>query len=416
MEDQSYDPQCEPGRAEWIFQFFEGSARYDEFREIILDCLQTTPPSYDLEHLCGLAKEMAARGDHRARDKLRLRVLEIARTAAASDSHGAELWIALEGVSALLELAECYGTRLLADPDDDVPLPLGNLRDEAQLKEALRQQAERSPATRTYWNAVKKYDATVRQSLPSDEKARRARHLTEWKQEFPVERILRMASNKEGTFAGKYSQFGSRASVDERQIVLDRLLREPDEDVRVRLLWVFRRSTLPRVHPLILDWAAGPHEALRAAAISALAGTQDLRIHALARCKVEAAQLVGADEGTISLFLENYQPEDASLITRSLANLVPTADDAHTLASDLSKLASRHKAPNLAGALEWARLHTPCTICRHEIVTAMDALDLLDDRLLFECQFDAEPRLRRLADRNRKLPVLGSPILQTPPV
>lgn len=121
---------------------FGDSNQYPKFSESILGKLKTETDTWNLLQLCGLAKEMAAHGDKVERQGLGERVREKARIPLDDDWVGADLWVEIEGIDGLLELARIYGHRLLLNPDDFVPDNLLSVNDtEQELKKILFQPA-----------------------------------------------------------------------------------------------------------------------------------------------------------------------------------------------------------------------------------------------------------------------------------
>jgi hypothetical protein len=206
-----------------------------------------------------------------------------------------------------------------------------------------------------------------------------------------------LANARKGVGRYGYIGFGIRASLEEREAVYHELLREPEDAVRARLLLVFRRGTLPRLDPPLLDWARSADADLRAAAIAALSRLQDPRIRTLARAKLTAGELLGADREVLKLFLLNHEGGDAARIARALADLpAPEPDDAHSLGFSLVDLVEEDPDPAWAEALEWVYEHTPCTRCRSKAVEFLIQADRLTPEQRFECHFDACEEIREL--------------------
>ena len=95
------------------------------------------------------------------------------------------------------------------------------------------------------------------------------------RQFFNLEIILSNAKNKVGDYPVQYSAFGRRATPEEKEIIISQLIQEEDDDVRLRLLWVFSRSPLPRIPPAIFQWVENKNKTLYTAAINVLAELSD---------------------------------------------------------------------------------------------------------------------------------------------
>jgi hypothetical protein len=409
IHNQTYDAQCEPSRAAWLFSMFGDSPYYPRFRKAILLALETATETWNLLQLCQLAKELAAHGDEQARRKLRERVHEKANNSSGDDWLGADEWVELEGVDGVLELARLYGQRLLRDPDDfpyEYLIPPGET--ERDFKEVLFQHSLKEPVIKVYWDYLERQEVLKRSRAPVDKETVKLQTRERVRQEYPLERILNDARSGVGSFAGHYAGFGRYATTEELEEVYAHLLNETEETVRVRLLWVFRRAPMPRLSQTFFDWAVGPSEPLRAASIAALAQLSDEQIHDLARLKTKTGQLSGADSETLDLFLRNYDSGDASLITQTLASIEPNTEEAHELGFSIIQLAEGQNDPGLANALKWAYENTPCTNCRYWAVVQLDGFQQLDE-LLYECQFDAEDDIRAFAQKGRSTNYVPNP-------
>jgi hypothetical protein len=398
LHTQSYDPQCESSRAAWLFEMFGQTPHYPKFHEAILSALTAEKNSWDVEQLCGLAKEMAAHGDEQARQALRVFVLDKASSCGEDDVLGAEEWIELAGVEGVIEIAKACGQQLLSNPSAKPNVLVYWLDEIGQsYQAALLQSAKIDPAIKAYWSYLEESgEFTPSQSV--DREMIRQQTRLRIREQRPLGRILDEAKNSVGEFPGRYATFGHYATPEELETVYAALLAAVDDAARVRLLWVFRRAPLPQLNDIVLDWAVDGDEKLRAAAIATVAQNTDERIHALARAKAAAGQLTGADSEALSLFVHNYQGEDAQIISSALTEITPATDwEAHDLGWSLIDLAEQHADPNLAAALRWAYENTPCTNCRYRIVKLLDQLQALGDALLQECLHDAEEDTRAVA-------------------
>lgn len=408
LHNQLYDTQCESGRAGWLYAMFGGSPYAPRFREAILENMKTETEGMDLNQLCDLAQEMAAHGDPLARERFRERVRELAGRP-DTDWSGIHAWLELDGNEALLELARIYGRRLLINPDEEVPdYLLTATKSEQAARDLLRRVSSEEPAIKAYWDFLEKKGVFAPQVPVDKETAKQQRH-EKVRQQLSLEDTLQKAKNKFGKYPSFYYMgFGQHATPGELEEIYRRLMMETDEEVQVRLLWVFRRAPLPRINELFLLWAGGCNDALKEASLYALSQISDPRIHALARAKVKEGRLRGEDCKTLHLFLNNYQPEDAPLIMTALGAIEPNPDEAHSLGLDLINLSERHGDGGLAPALRWVYENTPCSKCRHGAIEQLDRLNQLPDDVVYECLFDGDEEIRAFAKQKRPGTISGS--------
>lgn len=396
LHTQSYDPQSEPSRADWLFRMFGASPQYAVFSAAIFDRLESETDTWDLLQLCELAREMAAHGDDEARRRLWRCVQSKAASPAGADWMGAEAWIALTGVDGWLDMARIYGRRRLADPEDFVPdhiLPATDTRQQCIM--ALQDHASREPEIAAYRDFLESRDALSPSPRVWDKAAAEVELHERVRRDWSVERILDAAQVRRWDSPHLYSRFGRHATPEELEAIYARLMQEKDDAIRARLLWVFRRAPLPRLADVFVEWADGPNPELRSAAIAALSQVSDGRVHALAVSKAREGKLMNEDAEALSLFLNNYAPiSDARLIARALTDLRTDDDSAHRLGWGVLDLFERHADTALAPALKWVYKHTPGSSCRREAVKHLAALSELDGEMLRECQHDASADVR----------------------
>jgi hypothetical protein len=323
---------------------------------------------------------------------------------------GADLWIELEGPKGLLELARIYGHRLLAKPEDLVPDDIFRGDERAsEHRETLRQYAEIEPDIKAYSDYLEARGVWKEAAKPIDWEAAAARNREEARRQYDVSRIVADARNHAGKYPGRYYRFGRFAAPDELQAIYEHLLVEPDAAARLRLLWVFRRAPLPRLEDVVFAWASGADEALRKAAIAALSNSGDARVHELARAKVQAGELLGADSEALNLFKNTYIPPDASLITKALLGLGLDADSHHSLGFSLTDLAEHYPGAELAPALHWVYEKTLCANCRRRAVVQLEVRHQLNAEVWHECLLDASEDIRSFAKNIQRTSQLSRP-------
>jgi hypothetical protein len=397
LHNQVYDQQLESGRGDWLFSMFRDSPHFPEFRGAILEALEDETDSRNLFQLCHLALEFAGQGDGEARQIFGKNAYRMAADPHMDVWPVVDLWLALEGGTGFLELARIYGQRLLADPNTAVNDLHSHFEDHPEYRELLKEYSLKEAAIHTY----KKYLEVEEEKHASDklpiEEWRKRNHL-QVREKYTLPKILNDAQNEVGNLPGRYLTFGRHAPAEELEQVYAALMNETRDPVRTRLLWIFRRARLPHLDEVLFGWAISADDQLRAASIGALAQISDERVHHLARLKTGASSLLGADHEVLGLFLQNYEPEDAVLITKSLADMqsIPE-EDAHELGFDLIELAEKYQDTGLADGIRWVYENTPCGFCRYKAVERLNKFGMLTYELRFECQHDADVDMREFA-------------------
>ena len=395
LKRQGYDFQAESSREPWLFQMFVGSNDQPRFRAAILNHLDEETDSDNLQQLCEFAKEMALLGDDEARAFLWIAVQRSAMSQPHDDWAGADVWEELEGNEGILQLARVYGRRLLLNHEDSIPIGVFSIEDQ-DLKELLEPFAQTDPEIKAYWGYLEE-KGQFNVFEPLDRTVAKQQWHERVRSDYSVETIIGNARKKLGEFPGFYTTFGRHATPDELAKIYACFQQEVDEEIRLRLLWVFRRAPLPHLDDVMFHLAEGAHGKLRAAAIAALAQLSDPLIHKLAREKVRKNQMLGDDDEVLDLFSNNYAPDDASLISHSLTSLKPTSDDAHSLGWSVLDLAEKQLDASLSESLKWVYENTPCSNCRERAVKQLYKFNQLDPATLYECQFDCSEDIQAVA-------------------
>jgi len=237
----------------------------------------------------------------------------------------------LEGTDGIIGLARIFGQRLISDPNDHVDDSL--LYDESYPEYAriLNEYSRREVAVNTYREYLEKRSKLRSSTEPKDKETSKQQHHERIRRKYSLQTILDDARKEVGRIPGHYVTFGMHATAVELEKVYTCLLSETNDSVRRRLLWVFRRAKLPRIDDILLDWANNDNEELRAASIAALSRVSDPRVHRLARMKAETGKLLGADNGSLDLFIYNFEGGDGLLIKNGLDSIQPDSEDAHSL-------------------------------------------------------------------------------------
>jgi len=293
------------------------------------------------------------------------------------------------------------GERLLLDSEDFVPDDLLYIDEtENELKQALFKSAETDAGIKVYKDYLEARGVFKVRSAPVDREVFKQNHHERIRKEYNLMGILEDASNKVGTFPGRYMTFGKHATTEELEKVYGQLFIETDKDILLRLLWVFRRAPLPQLDELIFDWATGKDKELREASINALTQISDERVHNLGISKVIAGELLDADSDALELFLNNFEDDDIQLIKKAIDTLKPNIEDAHSLGFSILKLGEKHSKAELTYTLKWVYENTPCSNCRYRVVKRLHEWQKLDSAMLYECQFDAEEDIRSFAEEH----------------
>lgn len=392
MRFSGFDPQLEESRASWLYSMIDLAGLNSACKDAILEALQVATDDWDIKAMVELLEYFAAAGSSRARDAI-YTAFDDGQTG-ESDWIGEEQIVRLDGIEGFLHIAEIRGAICAEDPEAYWPdSSLEELIERFGENEVMRTVADRAKESQYLRLYLEQTEPLGYEPPSREERAETVRA------EKPLEEILSDALGGVGEYPGRYMMFGQYANDQEIEEVFNRLLNPHYTHELVRLLWVFRRRPLPRLHEMLLDHARSEDEQLSDAAIVALAHASDEVVHRLGVEILSMPDWERAARG-VELFRENFRPADAQLINQVLTRAPQTADlnVIHWAARELLDVVERHPTTDLVESVAWVYENTPCSACRETAVRQLVELDSAPPALLEECLVDANPDIRELAE------------------
>ena len=411
IHSQKYDSQAEDSRAEWLLDMFHGTAEYGRFSAAILSALSSETETANLQHLCELAERMASRGDEAAHSALSARALRQAE--GEPDLWvGADELVKLDGVDAVVQLARRYGQLLIQDPEEMIPSLEGLYFGldggvPAEAQETLQALSVSEPEIMAYWDHELRDRASRTSNLNSEDAIRER-----VRRQYSLHQILADATAASSKHPSQYMLFGKYATSDELELAFQHLIEEPDEDVCIRLLWIFRRAQIPRLNSRLWRFAASANEQLQDATFEALARLRHPSIGEYARGMLRADGLTETDLSVLKLLVLNYRPEDGELIGAALRRINPETESVHGIGMTILEICKENCGTELFEALNWVYEHTLCSNCRGKAVEFLLRLRKIAPEVLEECRYDAIEKIRSMArefGRNRQEPARQAP-------
>ena len=155
---------------------------------------------------------------------------------------------------------------------------------------------------------------------------------------------------------------------------------------------------MPELHPKLWQLVQADDAQLRGAALTALAQIRDPQVADFARDQLQASASRICDLELLQLFVKNYQPSDVALLLSMLSRL---SMDAHIHGGGCTvvDIATDNASMDVQSLLAWVYETTPCTVCRRRALTQMAMRHTPPADILAECQFDADPETRQLAEK-----------------
>lgn len=396
LHNQTYDPQCEDDRAEWLLEMFAESPDYSRFvAEISTVIERKKSKHWDVSQLCSLAALLAKRGEQGVRQSLQKAALFQARK--GDPWIGAHAFISVAGVTGIVALSRCYGKRL--QNESEPPLLIDIVESDDQLKEALetlRMLSDKDRWIAAYCEFCENNTRDVENARKEAGKRSRREYRAKVRQELPLRKILADAADAKGIYPSQYMRFGLYATDCELKKVMRRLTVENDNAVILRLLWIFRRVRAPELSPRFFELASSPIRNIRLSAMKVLAQFKDPSVGEFARQILRKGKLESSESEVLELFVHNYELADTGLIVPILLKLNPGFDDAHWICMSVLEIYEENQPQDFAEALLWVYETTPCTSCRRDAVRALHELRKLPSEIMEESLFDASEQTREL--------------------
>lgn len=393
LHNLAYDPQMNGNRYNWILRLIELTGIEDFFRERILEALLRSREKYDLSLLFALASEFAEDGDEDARAAI---YEKFERQEMDEPWLGGTSLVCLDGMKGFLHVAEVIGARMRRDPGYRerlresgenhymVTIAADN-HEKSEIHAALRERVASNTAIRTYLEESERY--LIEERAPAS--------ATEPPSPISADDVLACIERLEWTKPYKAWPNCRRLTPDARQTVFEAMLAESRREQRLRYLWLFWRTPLPRFDEKLLEWAASGDLEISRETLGLLAKLvhPQIRNFAVKFLRKPGANLIPR---IIRLFGKNYQAGDAELL-RSALWIPDDPHTAHAFILDIINLSTEIRSPEMRELLLWAYEHSPCAECRGSAVRYLTELNLAPHEILWECLMDSNDDTRELA-------------------
>ena len=393
LNDFRYDASCEEPRGTWLWGIIGAVGAVDDFREAILEALQTLEDGLAAQQACQFCVLYAQRGDGRFRRRLQEIVAQ--KPVADCPWRGEEELIDLDREAGFLFAVRARGEAFLNrewDWDDTALVRAAVERLGEQAVVVLLDQE--SPASadvgrfRTNWLAARERKSPE----PGQGLAERMRQLS-------LDEIVGQAENARNR-AAVFRGWGMYAQEADLQAVLARLLQSRNPDVLVNYLRIFSNRPMPRFDERVLGLLDHADANVRGRAYTTVAQNTHPAIRHFA---IQNVQERFAAPNFLELFVKNFQPEDGKLLLSHL-RVPDDPDQRHSLMMDLIKIVEQNpSAPCLELAVP-AYGATPCSVCRSKAVKLLATRKVAPSWLVEECRWDSNSATRAFALSPSPLP------------
>jgi hypothetical protein len=386
-----YDVQCEGKRADWLFSILKNTNKLSSYEEFLIENLPTIVEDWDFDQALDLLLQFAKNGSQKAREAL---YAEFNKQSFNESWIGGEQIVELDGINGFIYVAERIGKRLREDDqfwEDDFQLnDIKNRFGEDKVQNAINERLKTSDDLRVYLEKLTKWELPKRRSKEQIYEEMRIR--------FPLQQIQQDIENAHGVIPSSYMQFGKHALDKDIREIFEHLKTEDRPPQIIRLLWVFRRRTLPEINPQIISYALAEDNELASAAISALSNSSNPELHELALDIMKHSEWNRATAG-FELLIKNFKTADGPVIENVLKRAPMDLDreTIHNVVFDLVLVCEANNSIDLTNALNWIYDNSPCMNCRGRAVKLLIENSALSESMLDECLVDGDEEIRGIA-------------------
>lgn len=381
LKNQSYDPQCEGDRAEYLMQFIKISPQKKELIKVILKGLKTEKKdTWALVQLFRLATILAKEGNQKAwvaiYNRYHRKVIQYAHWC------GESAILELDGIEGLKYIAHIRGRALSKDKEDweDGSLIEIFQRDNPKIDvlQALKDTAENRPLINVYLNAIqetkKKWATSAAQRKPFDASYQSI------KQTIESSRLVIATYNLQKL---------SKATVQELSNDFEQ---ENRPDIQENYLRIFNRIKFSNSYAFLLNFVKNQKDAWRIElGCKALSFFRNKEIRKFALKQLTSSK---SKIAYLPLLTLNYKEKDSKLLT-ALAQSHKNKEDIHNLIIHFLNIYKKNKTKKCQAPLELIYRKLNCGIHRSSLIQLLWERKVLSKKILKELQFDSDEELRK---------------------
>ena len=402
LHNPSFDTQCEGTRAEYLYELVSLYEDDEYFLAPVLEKFESLPSKADWDHshycdlLCCFAEaghESARLALHKKYDEIYTRLL----TKRSGKSYDFDrdnfervgiAIVSLEGKDAFLKIAEDTGNLFLRNKKYDgfdfewFYICFENRHGKKRLAALMEREGKKSAAIKTFYEKINqtREDFKARLTPPTP----------------TAEDMVALAENGEMRQRDRVL-FRRRAEEEQKHLLAEAVLNEPDLDKKAELLRTFARDGFPFPEKII-PYAKSEHEDLRDAALTVLSDSQGGAVHDFAIELLEAGQHL---EEAVSMLIMNYRKRDKALLLSCFDKFEIDYEDEsgwHGVVDTILD-AFRKKVKLPKETLLFIYEKSLCSCCREYAVWDLAKHRWLSDEIRAECAHDSNLDIREYVSR-----------------
>ncbi|WP_028544381.1 hypothetical protein [Paenibacillus taiwanensis] len=396
LHNTCYDMQCEGGRGIFLYNaicLFEDRGFFEE--AIIQKFMQKNLDRWLFDQLCEILYLFSVDGSVRARESL----YEKYNTTFGFLSHRVNrlekenfewlcVWLtSLDGFPAFKCIVKQLGEYSLRKRDTvDMDWFYSNAKNkfgDKRVDTFLQNNAIKSDYVKAFLNSVSHSTIQNRQSIDSP----------------TLEELIK--SSREKRSRGLALRFAKNASEDDLIKLAKYSIEETNLEIKVELLWTFRKVCFPLDEQYIFELAESDNQSIRDIAFEMMQHLPSDRIHDfvinLLKQKKELAN-------ALSLLCYCYKSEDETVLLEGIQSLTVSYDEGewHGVFMCVEDLLDNRSVKVNPSVYIYIYRQTLCSYCRHTLIQGMSKRKVLPQEILEECLHDSYENTRKFAVRKLK--------------
>ena len=376
-----YDRATCISRCTYFHELMQLTNTVTMFRQPILDALAEPDEEMDVEQLFDFALLYARAGDPYARQVM---YEQCAEQTQDSEYIGTDQLIDLDGVEALLFIANSLGERALSDDDfsdnDHLLQHLANNGIHADIEELREMARGRYPFAHVYFDLIAEYMQEGQQHKPRTRMG--GKTYTQIKEQ------LTQSDKRPSRI--QLAEWSAKASEEDLQRAAHDLLQQTDPQVLGNYFALFDKQAFPLGFEPLLPFVQHKDKRIVRGAIQSIAQFQHKAIRTLAFELVEAKYHL---ENALDLFICNYREGDEHYFQQLLEETTDT-DTIHTVGFSMSDIFKQNPTANATPIFIDLYERGPCMLCREDFVQRLIDTQTLPSYIAHEAQYDAEESIR----------------------
>lgn len=397
LRNTCYDMQCEGGRGSFLYKaicLYEDKSCFEE--AIIRKFMQKNLDTGLFSQLCELLYLFAADGSNRASEALYRKYNALLGSLSRRTNPAVQeslewlcVWLtSLDGFPAFKRIVIQLGEYACRNSGAvDMEWFYSNAKNKFGAKRVdtfLQSNAVKSDYVKAFLNSVSQTTFHDRRGVEPP----------------ALEELVEAVKEKQSRFRsrGLALRFSRTATEDELLRLAEYAVGETDLEIKLELLWTFKKVRFPLDERFIFELAESDNEAIRAVAFEMLQHLPSDRIHGYAINLIKQKKELAS---ALSLLCYCYESDDEAILLEGIQSLpVYSEDDGwHGVFRDVEKLLDNRLVRMDSAVFTYIYRQTLCSYCRHKLIKGMSKRKMLSKEMLEECVHDSYEDTRNFAIR-----------------